>query len=127
MYGALTDLLEAATAVQSYTWFVDEEARAATIPREVFHKHGNHIERAVIGAQRLRAVARVMPTEELQNSYIAVEELIMKVVTGTDDPNAPDAWNEDVSGPQPDTITRAVNETADELKRLHDSYPVELQ
>jgi hypothetical protein len=51
----------------------------------------------------------------------------MEVVTGSDDPNVPDAWNADVSGPQPDTVTRAVNATADEIKRLYDTYPSELR
>lgn len=50
----------------------------------------------------------------------------MKVVAGSDDPNAPDAWQEDVSGPQPDTFTRAVNATADEIRRLYATYPSEL-
>jgi hypothetical protein len=97
-----------------------------TSEREDFDKHGELIERAVVGAQRLRALARVVPTDELNCSYNAVERLIMKVVSGSNDSDAPDAWHEDVSGPQPDTITRAVNATADQIKRLYETYPVEL-
>jgi hypothetical protein len=67
-----------------------------------------------------------MPSNELRDAYIAVERLIMKVIKGSDDPDAPDAWHEDVTGPQPDTITRAVNATADAIKRSYDTYPTEL-
>lgn len=127
MRDALSDLQEAATAVQSFTWFADREFRLRhTSEREDFEKHGELIERAVVGAQRLRALARTAPTDGLNRSYNAVERLIMKVVMGSDDPDAPDAWNEDVSGPQPDTITRAVNATADQIKRLYETYPTEL-
>jgi hypothetical protein len=80
MRGALSDLQDAATAVQSFVWFVDRDARLShTIPEEVWEKHGPLFERAVVGAQRLRAIARVMPPGDLQDSYKAVERLIMKV------------------------------------------------
>ena len=121
---AQTDLLEAATAVQSYVWYVDKKTRLrTTIPTEDWRESREFVERAVVGAQRLRAIARTMPTDELRDAYIAVERLIMKVVKGSDDETAPDPWHEDVAGPQPDTITRAVNVTADEIKRLYDTYP----
>ncbi len=124
---AQTDLLEAATAVQSYVWYVDNETRLrTTIPREEWEENREFIERAVVGAQRLRAVARAMPSDELHDTYIAVERLIMRVVKGSDDPSAPDPWNQDVTGPQPDTITRAVNATADAIKQLYETYPAEL-
>jgi hypothetical protein len=84
------------------------------------------IEPTVIAAQRLQAVARTMPTDELREAYIAVERLIMAVVRGSDDPDAPDPWHADVAGPQPDTITRAVNATADAIKHLYTTYPDEL-
>lgn len=127
MQGASKDLMDAATAVQSFAWFVDPDTRlSTTIPREVFDEHRHLIEGAVVGAQRLRAIARVMPPGDLRDSYKAVEQLIMKVVKGSDDPNAKDAWNEDVSGQQPDTVTRAVNATADEIRRLYATYPSEL-
>lgn len=128
LQAALTDLLDAATAVQSFTWFADEEFRLkTTTSKEAFKEHAELVERAVVRAQRLRALARVMPTGTLRGAYNEVERLIMKVISGSDDPNAPDAWNEDVSGPQPDTITRAVNATADEIKRLYDTYPSRLR
>jgi hypothetical protein len=80
---ALKDLLEAGTAVQSYTWFVDEDIRLkTTIPKAEFHKHGGLVERAVFGAQRVRAIARAMPTEKLRDSYDDVAKLIMEVVSG---------------------------------------------
>jgi hypothetical protein len=124
---AQTDLLEAATAVQSYVWYVDNETRLrTTIPRENWDESREFVERAVVGAQRLRAIARAMPSDELRDAYIAIERLIMRVVKGSDDPNAPDPWNQDVTGPQPDTITRAVNATADAIKQLYDTYPAEL-
>jgi hypothetical protein len=125
--GAQEDLLEAATAVQSYAWYVDKETRLrTTIPKEDWEASREFVERVVRGAQRLRAIARAMPSDELRDAYIAVERLIMKVVKGSDDETAPDSWHEDVAGPQPDTITRAVNATADEIKRLYDTYPAEL-
>jgi hypothetical protein len=124
---AQTDLLTAATAVQSFVWYVDKDVRLRTdIDVDDWHAIRDLIEPAVVAAQRLRAVARTMPTEELRDGYIAVERLIMRVVRGSNDDNATDAWNEDVSGPQPDTITRAVNATADAIKQLYDSYPNEL-
>ena len=64
-----------------------------------------------------------MPSDELRDAYIAVERLIMRVIRGSDDEDAPDAWHEDVTGPQPDTVTRAVNATADAIKQLYDTYP----
>jgi hypothetical protein len=125
--GAQTDLLEAATAVQSYVWYVDKEIRLkTTIDTEDWHENREFVERAVVGAQRLRAIARAMPSDELRDAYIAVERLIMKVIKGSDDEDAPDHWHEDVAGPQPDTITRAVNATADAIKQLYDTYPTEL-
>jgi hypothetical protein len=124
---AQTDLLEAATAAQSYVWYVDNETRfRTTIPKEKWDESREFVERAVVGAQRLRAIARAMPSDELRDTYIAVERLIMSVVKGSDDPNAPDPWNQDVTGPQPDTITRAVNATVDAIKHLYDTYPAEL-
>jgi hypothetical protein len=63
---------------------------------------------------------------QLRDAYIAVDRPIMQVVRGSDDDDAPDAWHEDVTGPQPDTITRAVNATADAMKQLYDTYPAEL-
>ncbi len=45
---------------------------------------------------------------------------------GSDEDDAPDAWHNDVSGPQPDTISRAVNATADAIKQLYDTYPAEI-
>jgi hypothetical protein len=117
---AQTDLLAAATAVQSYVWYVDKDVRLRTkIDVEDWHATREFVEPAVVSAQRLRAIARAMPSDELRDAYIAVERLIMKVIKGSDDPNAPDAWHEDVTGPQPDTITRDVNATADAIKRLY--------
>ena len=122
--GAQKDLLEAATAVQSYVWYVDNETRLrTTIDVEDWHATREFVERAVVGAQRLRAIARAMPSDELRDAYIAVERLIMRVIRGSDDEDAPDAWHEDVTGPQPDTVTRAVNATADAIKQLYDTYP----
>jgi hypothetical protein len=113
---AQTDLL----AAQSYVWYVDKDVRLRTkIDVEDWHATREFVEPAVVSAQRLRAIARAMPSDELRDAYIAVERLIMKVIKGSDDPNAPDAWHEDVTGPQPDTITRAVNATADAIKRLY--------
>ena len=117
---AQTGLLAAATAVQSYVWYVDKDVRLRTkIDVEDWHATREFVEPAVVSAQRLRAIARAMPSDELRDAYIAVERLIMKVIKGSDDPNAPDAWHEDVTGPQPDRITRAVNATADAIKRLY--------
>jgi hypothetical protein len=124
---AQTDLLTAATAVQSFVWYVDKDTRLSPIiDVEDWHAMRDLIEPAVIAAQRLRAIARVMPTDELRDAYIAVERLIMRVIRGSNGPDAPDAWHEDVTGPQPDTITRAVNATADTIKQLYDTYPSEL-
>ncbi|MCV7169192.1 hypothetical protein H7I41_04545, partial [Mycobacterium manitobense] len=114
-------LLEAATAVQSYAWYVDRDTRLrASISEEQWHASREFVESAVIRAQELRALARTLPTDELRDSYVAVERLIMRVVRGSDDDTF-DAWHEDVSGPQPDTITRAINATADAIKRLYDT------
>lgn len=124
---AQSSLLEAATAVQSYVWYVDREIRLrATIDDEDWHASREFIERAVVGAQQLRALARTLPTTELSDAYIAVERLIMDVVRGSDEDDARDAWHDDVSGPQPDTISRAVNATADTIKQLYDTYPAEI-
>lgn len=123
---AQMDLLEAATAVQSYVWYVDKEIRLrTTIDPEDWQASREFVERAVLGAQRLRAIASTMPTDELRDAYIAVECLIMKVIKGSDAEDAPDAWHEDLKT-QPDTITRAVNATADAIKRLYETYPAEL-
>ena len=94
---AQTDLLEAATAVQSYVWYTDKSLRRkTTITEEDWHESRPLVERAVVGAQRLRTRARTMPTDELRDAYIAVERLIMKVVKGSDDETAPDPWHADV-------------------------------
>ncbi|PJK21011.1 hypothetical protein [Mycolicibacterium goodii] len=124
---AQDDLLEAATAVQSLVWYVDKKTRLRTaISEEEWQDIREYVEPAVVAAQRLRSVARTMPTDELRDAYIAVERLIMRVVRGSNDENAPDPWHEDVTGPQPDTITRAVNATADAIKNLYATYPAEL-
>jgi hypothetical protein len=120
-------LLDAATAVQSYVLCVDKRIRLeTTIPEEAWPAAREFVERAVVGAQRLRAMARATPSDELHDAYTAVADLIMKVVQGSDDANAADPWDKDVSGPQPDTITRAVNATADAIKERYDTYPAEL-
>lgn len=124
---AQADLLAAATAVQSFVWYVDKDVRLRTkIDVDDWHATREFIEPAIIAAQRLRAIARAMPTDELRDAYIAVERLMMRVIRGSNDPDAPDAWHEDVAGPQPDTITRAVHATADTIKHLYDTYPSEL-
>lgn len=124
---AQDDLLEAATAVQSLVWYVDKDTRLrTTISPDEWHENREFIERAVVAAQKLRAIARTMPTADLRDSYVAVERLIMEVVKGSDAEDAEDPWHRDVSGPQPDTISRAVIATADEIKRLYDTYPAEL-
>jgi hypothetical protein len=120
-------LLDAATAVQSYVLCVDKAIRVrTTIPDEAWPAMRDFVERAVVGAQRLSAMARAAPSDELSNAYTAVADLIMKVVRGNDDPNARDPWEQDVTGPQPDTITRAVNATAGAIKELYNTYPAEL-
>jgi hypothetical protein len=124
---AQDDLLEVATAVQSLVWYVDKETRLkTTISTEEWRESREFIERAVVGAQKLRAIARTMPSVELRDAYVAVERLVMAVVRGSNDEDAPDPWHEDVTGPQPDTITRAVQGTADAIKTLYDTYPAEL-
>jgi hypothetical protein len=120
-------LLDAATAVQSYVLCVDKRIRLkTTIPEEAWPAAREFVERAVVGAQRLRAMARATPSDELHDAYTTVADLIMRVVRGSDDPNAADPWEKDVSGPQPDTITRAVNATSDAIKALYDTYPAQL-
>ncbi|WP_293003666.1 hypothetical protein [Mycobacterium sp.] len=126
MREAMNDLLDAATAVQSFAWFVDDDGRSTTKDRETFEKYGPLIKDAVVGAQRLRTLARILPPGDLADSFTAVERLIIEVVRGSDDPSAPDPWHEDVSGPEPSTVTRAVNATADEIRRLYATYPSEL-
>lgn len=117
-------LLDAATAVQSYVLCVDKKIRLkTTISEEAWPAAREFVERAVVGAQRLRAMARAAPSDELHEAYTAVADLIMKVVQGSDDPNAADPWDKDISGPQPDTITRAVNATSDAIKALYNDYP----
>lgn len=124
---AQDNLLDAATAVQSLVWYVDKRTRLrTTISDEEWKNIREFVEPAVVAAQRLSAVARTMPTEALRDAYIEVERLIMAVVKGSNEENAPDPWDEDVSGPQPDTITRAVNATADVIKNLYATYPAEL-
>jgi hypothetical protein len=125
---AQDNLLVAATAVQSLAWYVDKDTRLRTTmsSEQQWRDNRSFIEPTVIAAQRLQAVARTMPTDELREAYIAVERLIMAVVRGSDDPDAPDPWHADVAGPQPDTITRAVNATADAIKHLYTTYPDEL-
>ena len=92
---AQTDLLKAATAVRSFVWYVDQDTRlSTTIDVEDWHATREFVERAVVGAQRLRAIARTMPTDELHDAYIAVERLIMKVIKRSDDPGAPGARHE---------------------------------
>jgi hypothetical protein len=66
-----------------------------------------------------------MPTEELRDKYIAVDELIMDVLAGSRDGER-DAWHEDLDK-EPNTLTRAINATADEIKRLYDTYPTHLR
>jgi hypothetical protein len=73
------------------------------------------VEHAAIGAQRLRAITPALPTAELRDAYSAVERFIMKVIQGSDDEDAPDAWHEAVTN-QPDPITKAVKATAAEIK-----------
>ncbi|ORB89758.1 hypothetical protein B1T49_11595 [Mycobacterium persicum] len=124
---ALAHLMDVATAVQSYVWFVDKDIRLpASIPEEDFKKTGDFFKNAVFAAQRLRAIARIMPSDELSDLYVAVEKLIMKVVRGNQNANAPDPWHEDLRT-QPDTLTRAINATTDEIKRLYETYPAELR
>lgn len=121
--GAQNDLLDAASAVQSFAWYVNKETRLRTkISQAEWYENREFFERAVVAAGRLRAIAPAMPTDELHDKYIAVQQLIMDVVGGSDDENPKDAWAEDLEH-QPDTITRAINATAGEIKRLYETYP----
>lgn len=123
---AQDDLLEAATAVQSFAWYVKKDTRLRTkISEEEWYENRDFFERATVAAGRLRAVALAMATDELRDRYIAVQQLIMDVLSGDDGENPRDAWEQDLEN-QPDTITRAINATGDEIKRLYDTYPAEL-
>lgn len=123
---AQDDLLAAATAVSSFTWYVKEETRLRTkISHEEWYECREFFERAAVAAARLRAIAPALPTHELHDNYIAVNDLIMDVIGGSDEDDPRDAWHDDLEN-QPDTITRAVNATAEEIKRLYDTYPAEL-
>lgn len=123
---AQNDLLDAASAVQSFAWYVDKETRLrTTISEEDWYENREFFESAVVAAGRLRAIAPSLPTDELHEKYMAVQRLIMDVVSGSDGDNPKDAWHEDLEQ-QPDTITRAINATASEIKRLYETYPSEL-
>jgi hypothetical protein len=116
-------LSDAATAVQSYVFYVDKKVRLqTTISDDDWIKSRPYVEPAVVGAQRLRALAQTLPTDTLRDAYVDVERLIFAVVKGSDDANAPDVWNEATKN-QPDPIVRAVNATAKELRRLLQTYP----
>lgn len=120
---ARDDLMTAATAVQSYVWYVDKSIRLrSTITPEEWEDSRESVEPAVLGAQRLRSIAPTLPSESLRDAFVAVERLIMAVVTGSDDPDAPDAWHVATTN-QPDPITRAMSAVANEIKRLYDTYP----
>lgn len=125
MQTCLDQLLEAATAVQSYVWYTDDDVRrAATIDSDDWDNSRDLVERSVVGAQRLRATALTLPTESLRNAYLAVESLIMEVIKGSDDPDAPDPWK-NATHNQPDPIVTAITASSNELKRLFDTYPPE--
>ncbi|MGB3896318.1 MAG: hypothetical protein WA942_18980 [Mycolicibacter sinensis] len=118
--------MDAASAVQSFAWYVDKETRLrTTISEEDWYENREFFESAVVAAGRLRAIAPSLPTDELHEKYMAVQRLIMDVVSGSDGDNPKDAWHEDLEQ-QPDTITRAINATASEIKRLYETYPSEL-
>jgi hypothetical protein len=120
--GARDDLLAAATAVQSFAWYVKKETRLRTkLSEEEWHENREFFENAVNASGRLRAVALAMSAADLRNSYVAVSDLIMNVLSGGDE----DAWDKDLEN-QPDTITRAIGATADEIRRLYVTYPSEL-
>lgn len=121
---AQNDLLEAAAAVESFAWYVDQETRLrTTISKEEWNENREFFQRAVVASGRLRAIAPSMPTDELHERYIAVQQLILEVVSGNAEQR--DAWAEDLEK-QPDTITRAINATAQRIKLLYDTYPCEL-
>jgi hypothetical protein len=123
---AQNDLLEAATAVQSFVWYVDKDTRLRTaISPEEWYENREFFERAAVAAQRLRAIALAMPTDELHDKYIEVERLMMAVLRGSGEENPKDAWHEDLQV-QPDTITRAVRATGEEIKRLYNTYPAKI-
>jgi len=44
---------------------------------------------------------------------MSAQSLILRVVAGSGDPNAPDPQHQDASGTQPNTITRAVDPTTE--------------
>ena len=101
---AQDDLLEAATAVQSFAWYVKKETRLRTkISEAEWYENREFFERAAVAAGRLRAVAPAMPTVALRERYVAVAELIMDVVGGDDGEDPIDHWDEDLQT-QPDTI-----------------------
>ena len=119
---AREELSTAATAIQNYAWYVDKSIRLRkVITPEQWLQSREHVQPAVVGAQKLRAIAPTLPTESLRIAYIAVEDLIMDVVSGTEDGRT-DLWHEATTN-QPDPITRAMTLSAAELKRLYDTYP----
>lgn len=124
--GALDDLLAAAAAVVSFTWCVDKETRLRTkLSKEEWQENLEFFERAAVTSGRVRAIAPSMPTDELREKYFAVDRLIMDVLAGGDGENPRDAWEEDLET-EPNTITQAMDATAEEIKRLYATYPSEL-
>ena len=118
---AQTALLTAATAVQSYAWYAYKRVSlGVNITTEEWQESRPLIEPAINGAQYLRAIAPTLSTDSLRNVYIEVERLIFNVVR-----DGVKVWNDAVQK-QPDAITRAISSTAEEIKRLMDTYPGEL-
>lgn len=119
---ARDDLMAAATAAQSYAWYVKKSVRLQVkISTQEWQEALPFIEPAVKGAQRLLAVAATLPTESLRNVYVEVEELIMAIVQGSDDGKT-DPW-EKYTEEQPTAFDKALDATAAEIKRLYDTYP----
>jgi hypothetical protein len=119
----LAALLEAATAIQSYVFYVEKEVRLrTTMSDDDWIASRPFVEPAVIGAQRLRALAQTLPSDSLRDAFIEVERLVMAVVKGSDDEDAPDVWSEATEN-QPDPIVTAVEATAKAIRQRLQTYP----
>ena len=107
--------------MQSYAWYAYKRVSlGVNITTEEWQESRPLIEPAINGAQYLRAIAPTLSTDSLRNVYIEVERLIFNVVR-----DGVKVWNDAVQK-QPDAITRAISSTAEEIKRLMDTYPGEL-
>ncbi|MFV9426925.1 hypothetical protein [Rhodococcus pyridinivorans] len=118
-------LLDAADAVQSYTFEVDDETRLTpNITPERFSEIRPIIEPAVVKAQRLQFLIPALPWDHIAAALTEASDLLQATLVIQESEG--DIWKEAMDN-QPNPIVVALTAVATHRRHLLETYPVNVR